>query len=87
MKMNGKELSDARHALGWSQDQAAAFVGYNRASWARMENNTQGIKRSVALAMLYHAPLNDERERLLAQYLRGYEFEAVEITTKRKVYY
>jgi transcriptional regulator with XRE-family HTH domain len=72
-KMNGKQLSDARRALGWSQNKAAAFVGYNRASWARMENGTQGIKRSVALAFLYHAPLNEERERLLERYLQGYQ--------------
>lgn len=73
MLMNGKELSDARHDLGWTQEQAASFVGYNRASWARMENGTQGIKRSVALAMLYHAPMSDEREKLLERYIRGYD--------------
>ena len=70
--MNGKQLLDCRHALGWSQEKAAHFVGYNRASWARMENNTQAIKRSVAIAMLYHAPMNEEREHLLELYLRGY---------------
>lgn len=70
--MNGKQLSDLRHDLKWTQDQAAAFIGYNRASWARMENNTQGIKRAVAIALLYHAPLTPEREKMLAHYLRAY---------------
>lgn len=77
--MNGKQLSDARADMGWTQGRLGDFLGLTRVTVNRMENNTQGIDRRTAMAVLYHAPMNEEREALLDRYLRGFEMAELDL--------
>lgn len=53
-EMNGKQLSDIRERLGWTQETLAGFLGLHRVHISRMENGTKAIDRRAALALLYH---------------------------------